>query len=124
MSVLGLRVGERGLVVLVSELQVSTPICRIYEPSASHSVSASFRTVHSLLRRLPGDLPEAMVHREPREQPFLNDPSAYPEFALLIERQGLQHALRSELHRHRCDPTLSHLHHQQFVCVFAFLCKT
>lgn len=42
------------------------------------------------------------AHRKPREQPFLDDPEAYPEFSILIKRQGWQHAFRLSLHRHRC----------------------
>ncbi|CAN0348470.1 unnamed protein product [Ectocarpus sp. 6 AP-2014] len=36
-----------------------------------------------------------------REQPFLDNPTKYPEFSLLIKRHELQHAFRWGLHRHR-----------------------
>ncbi|CAM9420632.1 unnamed protein product, partial [Ectocarpus fasciculatus] len=36
-----------------------------------------------------------------RAQSFLDDPTKYPEFSLLIKRHGLQHAFRWGLHRHR-----------------------
>lgn len=41
------------------------------------------------------------AHYKPREQPFLNDPAAYPEFSLLVKRERINHALRFGLHRHR-----------------------
>lgn len=36
-----------------------------------------------------------------REQPFLDSPTKYPEFSLLIKRHELQHTFRWGLHRHR-----------------------
>ncbi|CAM9527414.1 unnamed protein product [Ectocarpus sp. 12 AP-2014] len=41
-----------------------------------------------------------------KDQPFLNDPAAYPEFSLLIKRQSLQHAIRQTLHRQRTSALL------------------
>ncbi|CAM9599089.1 unnamed protein product, partial [Ectocarpus fasciculatus] len=41
-----------------------------------------------------------------KDQPFLNDPAAYPEFSLLIKRQSLQHAIRQTLHRQRTSVLL------------------
>lgn len=37
----------------------------------------------------------------PREKAFFDDPSAYPEYSLLIKRESLNHAIRIGLHRHR-----------------------
>lgn len=42
-----------------------------------------------------------MARRRCRPQPFLDDPSDYPEFSLLVKRQGLHHAFKHGLHRHR-----------------------
>lgn len=42
-----------------------------------------------------------MASRQPRKAPFLDDPSLYPEYALLVQRQRLHHALRCGFHRHR-----------------------
>lgn len=41
------------------------------------------------------------AHHQPREQTFLNDPAAYPEFSLLVKRERVNHAVRFGLHRHR-----------------------
>ncbi|CAM9839761.1 unnamed protein product [Ectocarpus sp. 12 AP-2014] len=41
-----------------------------------------------------------------KDQPFLNDPAAYPEFSLLIKRQSLQHKIRQTLHRQRTSALL------------------
>lgn len=43
------------------------------------------------------------AHQKPRDKPFLDDPAAYPEFSLLIERERTNHAVRFCLHRHRCE---------------------
>eukprot|EP00903_Cladosiphon_okamuranus_P012179 g11422.t1 len=39
--------------------------------------------------------------RMPREKPFLDDPDAYPEYSVLIQRHPVQHAFRLAIHRHR-----------------------
>ena len=42
-----------------------------------------------------------MASRGPRDKTFLDDPAAYPEYALIVKREGLHHALRLAFHRNR-----------------------